>query len=222
MLLAVDTSTAQIGLALFDGVRIAAELTWTSHQHQTVELAPALGELLKLTGVNITTISSIGVAIGPGSFTALRVGLSFVKGLALSRQVPIIGIPTLDILVSGLPASKLGCAAVLQAGRGRIALGWYKYVRGGWHNQGLSQVTTVDALAASIEKPTLIVGELTGEERHRLARKKVNVVLVSPSLSIRRPAVLAELAWARWQDGEVDEPASLAPIYLHLGEPITA
>jgi tRNA threonylcarbamoyladenosine biosynthesis protein TsaB len=63
---------------------------------------------------------------------------------------------------------------------------------------------------------------LNAEDRQRLARKKVNVVLAAPSLCVRRPSVLAELAWTRWQNGKVDEPASLAPIYLHLADPIPA
>ena len=81
---------------------------------------------------------------------------------------------------------------------------------------------TVDELADSIDTPTLVAGELTPEDRHRLARKKVNVALASPTLCVRRPAVLADLAWVRWQKGEVDEPASLAPIYLHMGDPLAA
>ena len=229
MLLAVDTSTAQVGLALYDGISVVAELLWQSHQHHTVELAPALAELLARTDVKMDEIQALGVAIGPGSFTALRVGLAFVKGLAVSRKLPIIGLPTLDVLAAAQPVSKLPLAAVLRAGRGRLALGWYKSVTpkgrgraGKWVLEGAAQVMTVDALADSIDKPTLIAGELTDEERQRLARKKVNVVLASPSLCVRRPAVLAELAWARWQAGKVDEAASLAPIYLHLAEPVPA
>jgi tRNA threonylcarbamoyladenosine biosynthesis protein TsaB len=127
-------------------------------------------------------------------------------------------------------------AALLQAGRGRIAVSWYKASndeskraglgdRGGentWKSQGAAQVTTVDALADAIDKPTLIAGELTAAERQRLARKKVNVVLAPPSACVRRPSILAELAWVRWKAGSVDEPASLAPIYLQLAESIPA
>ncbi len=222
MLLAVDTSTAQIGLALYDGAQVTAELVWFSRQHHTVELAPALAELLVRTGLTMKDVKALGVAIGPGSFTALRVGLAFVKGLALSQNIPIAGIPTLDILAAGQAPSKLRCAAVLQAGRGRIALGWYKPTKGAWQSQGTAQVTTVDELAASIDKPTLVAGELTKEERQRLARKKVNVVLAPPSLSYRRPSVLAEMAWANWQAGRLDEPAALAPIYLQTAQPIPA
>ena len=225
MLLAVDTSTAQIGLALYDDARVTAESLWQSHQHHTVELAPALAELLKRTGVSIDDIQALGVALGPGSFTALRVGLSFVKGLALARRIPVIGIPSLDVLAGGLPLARLPLAAVLQAGRGRFAVGMYKPTKTGWKSSGnraSEKIMTIDELADSIEKPTLVAGELSGEDRQRLARKKVNVVLAVPSLCVRRPSVLAELAWARWQNGNVDEAASLAPIYLHLADPIPA
>jgi tRNA threonylcarbamoyladenosine biosynthesis protein TsaB len=225
MLLAVDTSTAQIGLAFYDGARVPAESLWQSRQHHTVELAPALADLLKRTGLTMDEVQVLAVALGPGSFTALRVGLSFIKGLALARHIPIIGIPTLDVLAGGLPLTRLPLAAVLQAGRGRMAVGQYKPTKTGWKSMGeraSEKIMTIDELADSIEKPTLVAGELGAEDRQRLARKKVNVVLAPPSLCVRRPAVLAELAWARWQNGKVDEPASLAPIYLHLAEPIPA
>lgn len=222
MLLAVDTSTAQIGLALYDGAELAAEMLWLSRQHHTVELAPALAELFRRTGVKMNDVQALGVAIGPGSFTALRVGLAFVKGLALARKLPIVGIPTLDVLAAGQPASKMPLAAVLQVGRKRIALSYYKYAKHGWKPAGEAAITTVDALADSIDKPTLVAGELTAEERQRLGRKKVNVALAPPSMCMRRPSVLAELAWARWQDGQTDETASLAPIYLHLAGSIPA
>jgi tRNA threonylcarbamoyladenosine biosynthesis protein TsaB len=66
----------------------------------------------------------------------------------------------------------------------------------------------------------LVAGELTPEERQRLMRRKVSVHLAPPSMCVRRPAVLAELAWMRWQSGELDDAASLAPIYLHTIEAI--
>ena len=220
MLLAVDTSTAQVGLALFDGAQIAAEMMWHSHQHHTVELAPALVELLARTGIKMTDVQALGVAIGPGSFTSLRVGLSFVKGLSLARRLPVIGIRTLDVIAAAQPISKLPLATVLQAGRGRLALGWYQSSDVEWKSDGEVKVTNVDELADMIEHPTIVAGELNAEERQRLARKKVNVQLAAPSACVRRPAILAELAFTRWQAGQVDEVASLAPIYLHVGEGI--
>ncbi len=215
MLLAIDTSTAQVGLALYDGIQVRGELLWHSRYHHTVELAPALSELLARTGVTMGEIQALGVAIGPGSFTSLRVGLALAKGLALARRLPLIGIPTLDALAAAQPLSDLPLAAVLQAGRGRLAQVWYKVKKNGWQAQGPARATTADALAEEITHPTLVCGELTAEERQRLARKRVNILLASPAQSVRRPAFLAELAWQRWQAGQVDNLAALAPIYLH-------
>lgn len=230
MLLAIDTSTAQVGLALCDAGRVGAESIWYSRQHHTVEVAPALVELLHRCAISMANVEALAVAIGPGSFTALRVGLALVKGLSLPRKLPIIGMPTLDVLAAGNPPSKMRLAAVLQAGRGRIALGWYRSpmtarerksssgsgLSAGWKSEGAAEVTTVQALANAINEPTIVAGELTPDERQRLARKKVNVVLAPPSLCVRRPAILAEMAWARWQSGDFDDPRALAPIYLQL------
>lgn len=222
MLLAVDTSTTQVGLALYDGAQVVGEMLWHSRHHHTVELAPALSDLLARTGVTMDGIRALGVAIGPGSFTSLRVGLALVKGLALARRLPVIGVPTLDALAAAQPLRDLPLAAVLQAGRGRLALVWYRAGNNGWQAQGPARTTTADALAEEIDHPTLVCGELTAEERQRLARKRVNVLLASPAQAVRRPAFLAELAWKRWQNGNVDDLAALAPIYLHVGEAIPA
>jgi tRNA threonylcarbamoyladenosine biosynthesis protein TsaB len=205
-----------LGLALYDGATVAAELIWTSRARHTVELAPALSGLLSRTGLSMGGLSALAVARGPGSFTSLRVGLAFVKGLALARKLPIIGIPTLDAVAASVPVQETPLAAVIQAGRGRIAVGWYHTSENGWQAKGQIEATTADKLAESIHHPTLIVGELSAEERQRLARKRKNIQLASPAQSVRRPALLAELAWTRWQAGHVDETASLAPIYLHI------
>ncbi|MBM3179518.1 MAG: tRNA (adenosine(37)-N6)-threonylcarbamoyltransferase complex dimerization subunit type 1 TsaB [Chloroflexi bacterium] len=223
MLLAIDTSTAQTGLALFDGSQVLSEMTWRTCQHHTTELAPALSRLLSWCGVSMERVNALGVAVGPGSFTSLRVGLSLVKGIALARHIPVIGIPTLDIIATAQPAGKHASrlVVVIQAGRKRIAFSKYKCLKNEWQVQGPVRSGTVDDLADEIESPTYVAGELSSEDRSRLARKRVNVLLASPVNCVRRPAMLAELAWARWQNNDVDDAASLAPVYLHVaGTPI--
>lgn len=215
MLLAVDTSTAQVGLALYDGDHVLSEMTWTTHQHHTTELAPALAGLLARSGHTMEMVSALGVAIGPGSFTSLRVGLAFVKGLALARHIPVIGVPTLDIIAAAQPLGKNPLIAVIQAGRTRIAYSVYKSQKKGWQAEGELSSGTVDELISQIESPTLVAGEFTAEERLKLSKKK-QVSLASPVNSLRRPSILAEIAWARLQQDDVDEAASLAPIYLHV------
>src|SRR5574340_214807 len=236
MLLAIDTSTAQVGIALLDEGQLVVESLWNSRVHHTVELAPAVAQLLERAGAKPTDVSVVGVAIGPGSFTALRVGMALAKGFALARNVPLIGIPTLDILAEAQPASELPLAAVLQAGRGRIAVSWYKFsaptegpgtsvpaeTHGTRIARGEPVITTLDLLSKAITKTSIVAGELSADERQRLARKRARVVLAPVHLCVRRPAILAEIAWRRFHDRGTDNVASLAPIYLHTGEPIPA
>ena len=220
MLLALDTSTPQIGIALYDGARVLAEHLWVSKARHTVELAPAVAQMLQQTGTDSSQVAAIGVAIGPGSFTSLRVGLAFGKGLAMSRSLPLVGIPSLDILAALVAVdSSRPLACVLAAGRGRLALGWYNASENGWQAAGSAVVTTAEAVAAEVASPTLLTGELTAAERQVLSKNE-NILLKSPASATRRPGILAELAWRRWQLGQTDPAASLAPIYLHIGDPI--
>jgi tRNA threonylcarbamoyladenosine biosynthesis protein TsaB len=213
MLLAVDTSTTQVGLALYDGAQVAAEYAWRSSQRHTTELAPAIVDLLARCGHTMDDVNALGVALGPGSFTSLRVGLALAKGLALSKHIPLIGIPTLDILAHAQPASRHLLICAIQAGRGRFAVGEYKSSRKGWQTQGPARVVSLEALMDEVQGPSILCGEFSAEEVQKIKNKNVHLVL--PANSVRRPAVLAELAWTRWQAGEADDEASLAPIYLH-------
>lgn len=220
-LLAIDTSTRTVGLALYDGAQVLSEMVWSSADYHTVELAPAVADTFKKAGIGETyRLGVLAVALGPGSFTGLRIGLAFAKGLALAKGLPLVGIPTLDTLAAAQPLLYAPMAAVLRAGRGRLAVGWYRAPNGAWLASQPVEVLTPQALAEKINEPTLVCGELSEDERE-LFKGFHQIVLASPANCLRRPAFLAELAWRRWKAGQVDDPATLAPVYLHYNAPIT-
>ena len=220
MLLALDTSTRMVGLALYDGNQVLCESLWTSQDYHTVELAPAITDMLSKCSVKPEQLNALAVAIGPGSFTGLRIGLALAKGMAYVHHIPLIGIPTLDFLAAAQPLRDEPMAAVLRAGRGRLAVGWYKKHKRSWISS--QPVTVMDALELSqqIQAPTLVCGELSDDDKRTLGRRRKNVILASPAHSVRRPSFLAELSWRRYQAGDVADPATLAPIYVHYNTPI--
>jgi len=220
VLLAIDTSTRVMGLAIYDGSRLLCEASWACGDHHTVELAPAIAEALQRCGLQASALQALGVAIGPGSFTGVRIGMALAKGMALAQHIPLVGIPTLDVLATVQPVQDIPLAVVLQAGRGRLAVGWYRAVAGAWKMQGNLEVLDALTLAERIQQPTRVCGELTEEERLTLRQKRKLLILSSPAQSLRRAGFLAEMAWRRWQAGKVDDPVTLSPIYLHVGEPI--
>jgi tRNA threonylcarbamoyladenosine biosynthesis protein TsaB len=218
MLIAIDTSTRLIGVALYDGVQIISEMVWLSQQYHTVELAPTVSALMERAGIPLSELKVVAVALGPGSFTGLRIGISLAKGMALAGRLAIVGVPTFDILAAAQPPGDLPMAAVLQAGRSRLAVGWYKNYSGKWKSDHQIQVLTPRELADRIKSPTIVCGELSEAERRIFKRKRKNVILATPAQSLRRPSYLAELGWRRWQKGMTDDPATLAPNYLHYDQ----
>ena len=222
MLLAIDTSTKMVGVALYDGAQVLGETLWNSADYHTAALAPAVGELFDRARLGVKQLQAIAIALGPGSFTGLRVGLAFAKGIALAGHLPMIGIPTLDCLAAAQPLREYSLIAVLRAGRRRFAVGHYRAEKGVWLSPRPVEVLTFEALIEQLVPPVLLCGELSGEERRALAHKGKNLFLASAALSLRRPSFLAELAWQRWQAGQVDDPATLSPLYLHYAEAIPA
>ncbi|MBI3764045.1 MAG: tRNA (adenosine(37)-N6)-threonylcarbamoyltransferase complex dimerization subunit type 1 TsaB [Chloroflexi bacterium] len=222
MILAVDTATRLISIALHDGTRVVAEHTWHSQDNHTVELAPAVRRMLDHSRVAPDQLGGIGVAIGPGSFTGLRIGLGLAKGLALAHATPLFGVPTLDVLAHAQPARPERMIAILQAGRGRIAIAAYHYQDGGWQAEGEAQVSDWASLAVEATGPTYFCGEIDPAGADALRRLKRLAIVPSPALALRRASHLAELAWARLRQGRPDDPATLAPLYLKYPETATA
>jgi tRNA threonylcarbamoyladenosine biosynthesis protein TsaB len=216
MLLALDTSTLTMGIALYDDPVVIGEMMWRTASHHTVELAPAVSDLLHRCSLATSDVKAVAVALGPGSFTSLRIGLAFAKGLSLSLSIPVIGIPTFDYQVANQPLTGEPMLTVLPAGRSRMAVQEFAANDGQWQAVDAPQVMTPEEISDRISGPTRICGEMNAVERQIIGRKWKNAMVTPPALSMRRPSVLAELAWKRWKSGLVDDPVQLAPIYLHI------
>lgn len=196
-LLAIDTSTEQAGIALSseDGIHTHS---WPASRAQTTTVLPEIDRMVSEAGMQPSDVSGLIVAIGPGTFTGLRVGLSIAKGIVAARKVPLVGIPTLDIVFAQHPDDDV--IAVLPAGRGRVV-----WQRRGEGPMNASMPELIEATAGST-----LVGDLTPDQEQILRDAGVDIRIES-----RDPATLLQLGAARIAIGEVDDPVSLEPIYLH-------
>jgi tRNA threonylcarbamoyladenosine biosynthesis protein TsaB len=156
----------------------------------------------------------VAVTRGPGSFTGLRVGIAVAKGLALARGLPLVGVPTLDVVAAAQGRDRRPLCAVLQAGRGRICVATYRWRDGGWSTREAPRLTTWQALVKETADPTLFCGEIDPAGAEALAALGELAVLLPAAARLRRAGFLAELAWHRLHRGETDNPATLTPIYL--------
>lgn len=214
MILAIDTATRSISLALADEHTLLAESVWESQNNHTTELAPAVERILAGAAAAPKDLTAVAAAIGPGSFTGVRIGLGFAKGLALARGgLPLIGVCTLDITVRALPLNEGEAIAVIQAGRGRVVWARYRAEAGRWAAADDGRVGTWDDVARAATARSVVVGEI--DPSGTMALQGNGVRTASLEQNVRRAGHLAEIGWERWRRGEVNSPATLAPIYAH-------
>jgi tRNA threonylcarbamoyladenosine biosynthesis protein TsaB len=213
VLLAIDTASHMVGIGLDDGAQVVAEHVWQSGRYHTVELAPEVARLLHQTGQAASNLEAVAVASGPGSYTGLRIGMALAKGLALARRIPLVGVPTLDILAAGQPPSDAPLMALMAAGRERFAAAWYKWGPRGWRVDGGLENLDWDGLLAKLDPPCQVCGEFSATQRTLLS-KIDQVDVASPALCVRRPSLLGQLARRRLKSGRPPDPAKLTPTYL--------
>lgn len=219
--LAIDTSTAYAGIAVTRAGQVLAEYTWRADRDHSRTLMPAVARLLELRGWQPDDIGGVAVAIGPGSFNGLRVGLAVVKGLALALEVPVVGVSTLAVAAYPHTAAGLPVCAVQDAGRKELAAAIYQQRDGRFVRLMEEQTLTAEALARRITRRTVLTGEVPDWAVATLQEHAGDRLrFVSPAMALRRPGALAELGWQRLAVGESDEPAALQPLYLRK-PPIT-
>lgn len=206
-----------IGIALHDGENLLAESLWLGGRRHTVLLAPEVALMLRRITAEPEILTAVAVTSGPGSYTGLRIGMAFAKGLALSHHLPLVDVMTLDVLAHGQSKRSEPMLALIEAGRKRVVGMWYKWGRNGWKARGEAGNYSWDEVISQLEKKSYICGEISSA-----ARKKLNEVsnarLASPADCVRRPGVLAELAWERIRKDKLKDTAKIRPVYLDHGD----
>jgi tRNA threonylcarbamoyladenosine biosynthesis protein TsaB len=212
-ILAIDTATDALALALYDGHRVVAESTGPAGRLHTVELAPAVDRMLRLAGIKPADIRAVGVAQGPGSYTALRIGIAFALGFALPRNLPVVGVPTFEILIRAQPTVDKDLVAVLRAGRNRVGCCMYRSSGDKWKASGDALVLSWEELAANAPRRARICGEIDRAGTAALAKRR-DLKFAPPHRNARRAGVLAEITAERLRD-PATRPMILQPIYLN-------
>lgn len=205
VMLALDTSTEWAGIGLAVGADVRTRV-WQTGRTQTTSVLPAIDDMCCEAGIAPSELDAVAVATGPGTFTGLRVGMSIAKGIVLAGGVPIIGIPTLEITAAAV-ADEEDLVAVLPAGRGRVV--WQRF---GPSRDASPRNTTLDQLIEALQgmPEVLVAGEIAEAQQERVEAAHDRV-----RWEPRDPAVLVRLARERLSRGDVDDPVTLEPTYLH-------
>ena len=214
MELSIDTSTRYANIGLSSNGSLIAGYSWISSQNHTVELLPSVLQLLRSSKVEQQNLKCIIVAIGPGGFSALRVGISTAKGLSIGLQIPVVAVNTLE--VEAYPFRNLGyqICPVIDMGRGDMITAFYDYTGSTWGKLTPETLIKPSDLIESLDKPTIICGEAAPRCATEIAAPETTfAVFTDQSPPTRSPANLAEIGYLRLQTGQTEDPSALQPIY---------
>lgn len=142
-ILAIDTALGLCSAAVVQGGRVLAARSEAMLQGHQERLAPLVAEVMAQSKLGFDVLQRIGVTVGPGSFTGLRVGLSFAKGLGFAQDVPVLGLDSLEAIAASAPRQGSGLVLV-DARRGQV----YARRFAGDRATGPSEAVTLEALAA--------------------------------------------------------------------------
>lgn len=242
-LLAIDTSTSALTVALAVNGGIKAERSSHAERNHSIKLLPEIQEMLKEAGVEPAELAAVAVGTGPGSYTGVRIGVTVAKTFSWSLGIPVVGVSSLEALALGdarasetegpKPAS-CWFIPLLDARRGQAYCSVYASDGdGGWNTlveDGIRVVADwLPDVSARLERcrgegtgPDRIVfgGETAGfgETLDAWCDNAQEQTLTEIRESGIRAAQIAELAWRRMARGERDDTHELVPNYTQLAE----
>jgi len=207
MELSIDTASELASIALSKQGVVFSQMTWRCQRNHTVELLPSVEKLFAQAGASKDDVTAVFVCIGPGMYTGLRVGVTTAKAMAHALGTPIVGVGRLELDAYPHAAFDGDIVAVHKAGRGDVA--WASYRGDPWREITPPTLSKANDLG-SISTRTIFVGEVD----EALAGILGSLAEAARQDNVGRATVLAELAYLRLADGDVDDAALLAPIYL--------
>ncbi|MDY0231057.1 MAG: tRNA (adenosine(37)-N6)-threonylcarbamoyltransferase complex dimerization subunit type 1 TsaB [Candidatus Saccharicenans sp.] len=220
LILAVDTTSHFGSVALIEGRELIAEVNYISPSTHSRQVFRAVDELLNLSGQKFDNLEGLAVAAGPGSFTGIRIGLSFIKALALASGKKLVGVSALEAISYKLlwPGVEL-IVPMIDARRGEIFAGAYSTLDGqlrevispGAYNPG----NFLDLIP--VEKETYLIG--SGVDLYRsLINDKLGPRAIIPNRSYYLAAEIGLIGEDLLKKGQRISPAELKPIYFRKSQ----
>lgn len=212
-LLAVDTSSPVATAAVIDDNCILGSYTVQNGNTHSQYIMPMIADMLDKCGESAESMDAFAVALGPGSFTGLRIGIATVKGFALATNKPVIGISSLECAAHNLfLAENVLVCPLFDARHGNV----YNSLFENGTRQCNDRLIAIDALLAELAgRRTVFVGDGVPVYATKIIDKMGEYAILTPQYRCHQCAdVLAQLAYQRACNGMFDEITALNAIYL--------
>ena len=216
LILGIETATAQVGCAIGGHEGVLAQAHSSRGKRHAENLAPTIEFVRRQARVDLKEIGCVAVDLGPGLFTGLRVGIAAAKAMAHALRVPMIGVPSLDLLAFPVRYSPRLIVAAIDARRGELFYAFYRQVPGGVQRLANHQIGSPDDLASELlasGDECLLVGD--GAIRYReVFEGLTRVDIADQGLAHPSASSLVQLAHAQALREQFVKPWELRPLYL--------
>jgi len=205
LVLGLDTALKRCSVAIIRGDDVLAEESVGMERGHAEHLAPMVAAALKNAGVKIRDLDRVGVVVGPGGFTGVRVALAFARGLGVATGVPVVGVTSLAAIAAEETAADL-IAPVIDARRGQVYAAIY---------DSAGRVL-VEPFVSGPKEALKIIGEKAGDRSVSLIGSGAGLLTPKPphwSLSKLSGEVDA-LTVARLAQAAAPPRSAPAPLYL--------
>lgn len=219
--LAIDTSTVMASCALLDEENLLGEFSLNQNMGHSENLVPMVKTLLDNLNLKVSDIDLYGVALGPGSFTGLRIGIATVKAFAHVYNKPIVGVSTLEGLAFNVRASGV-IVPMIDARKNRVYTGIYKWEDGYLNNIEEPTVMEIDELLEHLKENysnIIVNGNGIYIHREKIKDKLGDRVEFAPFIqNTCRAASIGELALLKREEGKLESYFSLVPEYIRQSQ----
>lgn len=211
-ILAIETTDQTGTVAVADDGNVLFELELDRSQRSAQSLAPAIQQVLKQAGWQPNDVQLAAVAVGPGSFTGLRVGVASAKVFAYAVGAEVLGIDTLDAIAVGIPNDPAALWVAMDAQRGDVVARRYVWAPGssGWASVGSHEILPLDAWVGRLEPNCVVAGPLG---KRLLQRIPSSVKMLGERIGSPRAGNVARLAARDYASGRRDDLWTLLPVY---------
>ncbi len=217
-LLTIDTSTNVCSVALTCDGEVTAEYLLNQGKTMSGRLLECVDVVLDGAGLTVADLDGFGVALGPGSFTGLRIGVATVKGLAMATGKPVAGFSSLAMLAMNIPCAYFPVCPMFDARKGEVYTALYDC-------RGLPEARVADCVLSPaafldrISDGVIFIGEGAVRYREQIeARLGERALFVPPSSNVPRASNGALLAMEAFRRGDIASLATLSPVYIRPSE----
>ncbi len=229
-ILAIDTSTQTLGVALLEGEQLIVESITNLKINHSIRLMPTIEQVFATAGWQPEEIELLVVAKGPGSYTGLRVGVTTAKTYAWTLGVPLVAVSTLAMMAYPLRHYGGAIAPIIDARRGEVYTGLFS---ASFKDKGkqfqevlaerimpladwLPEIKNLLAQAELAESRVIFVGADIAKHKETLSAWNEMVDLAAADYELPRPSVLGLLGYQQYLAGELADLHTLSPTYLQL------